>query len=469
MPIRIEDIRGTEEHGWRARLAGNGMVNNALYRQYTSGEAWDQLLAESQVLLFPKSIGQGVLNNYVLFDIWDTGGAALTKQLSTFPGTISKGMRAAFASVAGQEAGANKGWFTDSKTTEHIDAELESIAQEETDKAVKDAANYGVAGAALGYFAGGAAGAIAGGLAGVAFQNNLSNFASALQSANGANVSDALQGKGLNSFSSTRLGFANKTERVGLSIALPMPKTLVTNYGIEYDETDFTGAVTALSALKAMETIQAGGRATEEMKEVVRKIGTLPSDITDSLGKVIGVNELNVTKFTEASNRQAPNTFKEQTFKAVKRRTFEFEWEFVPKSEEDAILIYAIIYAFKKYSHPKMSGGGLYLDYPGQFKIGFFTGTRANDYLYKMGLCACKEVNVEYGSSEGLDFFRQFEINDPPFNDIPPGAPNNPTTGANADSRNSRRVQFSPANSLKLKVSFDELELLTRERIQQGF
>lgn len=468
MPIRIDDIRGTQEHAWRARLAGNGMVNNALYRQYTSGEAWDQLLAESQVLLFPRSIGQGVLNNYVLFDIWDTGGEALTKQLSTFPGTISAGMKKALRNIAGQRAGDNFEGIN-ATATKHVDEELESIAEEETEKAIKEAAEYGMGGALLGYLAGGAGGALAGGLAGVAFQNNLGNLASILQSANGADVTNALQGKGLNSFSSTRLGFANKTQRVGLSVALPMPSTITTNYGIEYDDTDFTGTVTALGAIKAMEAISSGGKATEEMKEVVRRIGTLPSDITDSLGKIVGAENLNFTKFTEASNRQAPNTFKEQTFKAVKRRSFEFEWEFVPKSEEDAIMIYAIIYAFKKYSHPKMSGGGLYLDYPGQFKIGFFTGTRSNDYLYKMGLCACKEVNVEYGSKEGLDFFRQFEISDPPFNDIPPGAPNNPTTGANADSKQSRRVQFSPANSLKLKVSFDELELLTRERIQQGF
>jgi hypothetical protein len=163
----------------------------------------------------------------------------------------------------------------------------------------------------------------------------------------------------------------------------------------------------------------------------------------------MGGEGLNLNEFQQAANRQTSNKFSEQLFKGVQRRSFSFSWELVPFSKEDVIRIYSIVYAFKKYSHPKMAGAGMFLDYPGQFKIGFFNGTKQNDFLFRIGMCACTKVDVTYGGKD-LIFFRDFEATIPPFSQ-------------------SAKAFGAPANSIKLSLEFTELELLTRERIQQGY
>jgi len=59
-------------------------------------------------------------------------------------------------------------------------------------------------------------------------------------------------------------------------------------------------------------------------------------------------------------------------------------------------------------------------------------------------MCACTKCEVTYGGDE-LMFFRDFErVTDP-------------------------NIRGAPANVIKLSLEFTELELLTRERIQQGY
>jgi hypothetical protein len=390
---------------------------------------------ETTVLQFPPDLGYNPkLANYILFDIYDTGGQALEVQRSSF---ITNSERASKLS--------NLLGSTD-PTSGEIKEKEEELA------GLKERAATLAAGGTLGLLGGGLLGAV-GGIAGVAWieSGGAENLVSAFRAGNDADTKNAIQGRGLRSFASTRLGFADKTVRANLSIALPMTAQLNSSYSMDYEDSDLTGVLNLMAAAKAGQALAGDGQGadTDEMKAILRKVGSVPTTITDGLSKILGNEGLDLNQFQNAANRQTPNRFKEQIFKGVGRRTFSFSWELMPSSKEDVLKIYSIVYAFKKYSHPKLASAGMFLDFPGQFKIGFFNGTKQNDFLFRIGMCACTKVEVTYGGKD-LIFFRDFEATLPPFSE-------------------SARAFGAPANSIKISLDFTELELLTRERIQQGY
>jgi hypothetical protein len=238
----------------------------------------------------------------------------------------------------------------------------------------------------------------------------------------------------------SRLGFGTKIKSSGVSIALPVPANISSSYKMAYDETDFTGIGQMITAGQGLDALLDGKTNSAEAQEAIKQLVVgLPMNVIDSLAKIVGIDNLNLKAAGLASRQQAMNKFAEKLFTGMGRRQFSFEWELSPRSLKDAITIQNIIYAFKKYSHPTISDGGLYLNYPAQFKIGFYNKENLNNYLFKIAMCGCESVEVSYGGDD-LTFFRS--------------APN----GEGA----------SPV-SIKLKVDFTELELLTRERIEQGF
>ena len=437
MPIRLD----SQEADWQQKIAGAGI--QSLEEDYLpAGAAWDSLLTPKDessgiVLQFPKDLGYNPkLENYILFHIYDTGGDALEQQRSSFVTSSETATR--FKNLTGSDPDNEKSVSEDRKK------ELDELKENSADL---------FAGAGLGFLSGGLLGAV-GGVAGVAWleSGGATNLLSAFEAGNKADTSKAIQGKGIRSFASTRLGFADKTSRSNVSIALPMTAQLNSSHSMDYEDTDLTGVLNLMSATKAGKALmnESPDADTDEMKVLLRKVGALPTAITEGISKILGSStEINLTQFQDAANRQTPNKFKEQIFKGVGRRSFTFSWELIPSSKEDVLKIYSIVYAFKKFSHPKLANSGLFLDYPGQFKIGFFNGIKQNDFLFRIGLCACTKVEVTYGGKD-LIFFRDFEATLPPF------------SGAAS-------AKGAPANSIKLQLEFTELELLTRERIQQGY
>lgn len=429
MPTRIDQ----KEKDWQRRVAGDGI--QSLNSEYLPADSWDDVLSSNKVLQYPKELGYSPdLKNYILFDFYDTGGDALIQQKSSFMTKTEELI---------EQGKANPG------LSNIVDAEALQKLQEDT------FINFAAGG--LGYLSGGL-GEAAAAYAAASFitSGNAKNFLDAFVGANSTtrqSLQNARAGKSLNSFSSTRLGFADKVKRINLSIALPMTPQLNSSYSMEYAETDFTNMVVALSAAKNIQGIAGSlgvgpgiDKDVDEMREMSRKLGAIPTALAEKVSGILGSGaEVPLDQFQQASNRQAPNKFNEQLFKGVGRRSFSFSWELIPLSKEDVLKIYSIVYAFKKYSHPKLSSGGLFLDFPGQFKIGFFTGTKQNDFLFRMGMCACTKVEVTYGGKD-LNFFRDFMAT------IPPAS-----------------VSGAAPNSIKLSLEFTELELLTRERIQQGY
>lgn len=419
----MPQISDSSESEWLSKLEAVGAFDEGpkgLHYALRSWQAWDAYINSVGLLSYPNGLGENdTLKDYVLFDFYDTSGQAVTKEAS--------------AKKPRDEVG-SKSWYNPFGWG--------ASEEEETQQAIKDGVSSALEGAG----------------GDIDSQELIDTIGDAAEDVlnllnpkvDPVALATANAGFGIRSYNATRLGFGANVNRIGLSIALPMPAKIDSNYGFEYEDTDFTGLANVVAAKDAIQKMSDGQSLGDEGKEVVRKMVSIPSGIVDDVSKIFGKGEVNLNAALDLKKRQAPNQFKEQVFKQVKRREFSFEYKFNPKSEKEALQIYAILYAFKKYTHPKRTAGGLYLDYPGQFKISFFDKLFLNDFLFRIGLCACTKCDISYGSGEDLSFFRTI----------------NQTSGIfDANSA----MYGAPANEITMKLDFTELELLTRERIQQGY
>ena len=408
----MAEIIDSQERAWISKLTNEGVVN--LAGDFLSAESWERYIKNSGGLLqYPPNLGYDAeLQNYVLFDIYEVIGQSLSVNQNK---TEEKDP---FLEAAERDAseGTEK-LFSEGKKSleENVDIEpSEQLTEVGVDTALEQ--TFGVL--------------------------NVNTDPALLKRAK--------EGKGIISYNAASLGFAANPKRLNVSIALPMPAQLNTNYGFEYEDVDYTGLMNLIAAKNALTSMARDGNEVDATtKELLRKVTSIPSGVIDSLSNIFGSDSVNLVDAANMRRGQAPNKYKEQTFKGVTRRSFSFEWELSPRSREDALRIYSIVYAFKKYAHPSRTEGGMYLNYPAQFKIGFYTRSELNDFLFRIALCGCTKCEVTYGG-EDLSFFRDFLATSEPF-----------TTESS--------FFGSPANTIKLSLEFTELELLTQERIQQGY
>ena len=96
----------------------------------------------------------------------------------------------------------------------------------------------------------------------------------------------------------------------------------------------------------------------------------------------------------------------EMLYKGPQVRGFSFNFQFAPKSRQEAQTVNSIIMEFKKWSLPEATEGGMY-KVPHIWNIKYETagGPNRNKNLFKP--CACTAVNVT--ANNGLDMHMAFD------------------------------------------------------------
>jgi hypothetical protein len=135
----------------------------------------------------------------------------------------------------------------------------------------------------------------------------------------------------------------------------------------------------------------------------------------------------------------AVNPYTVQLFRNMGFRTFTFSYVFLPKNEAEYRQVQDIVKTFKTYMHPTKKANGIFLGYPGEFEIQYFYKGIPNEHLFKISGCALTDLKVEYGGGEFITF--------QPTGTLSGGAP----------------------AEITLSLSFTELEVLTEDRIREGY
>ena len=129
----------------------------------------------------------------------------------------------------------------------------------------------------------------------------------------------------------------------------------------------------------------------------------------------------------------------ELAFKGIDKRTFQYEFKMVPKSENEALEIKEIINLFKINMLPEFAGNDVHgrsLIVPNTFRIKYMYAGSENHFLHKISDCVLESMNVSYGG----DRYKTHSSTDG-------GAPPIQTT---------------------MSLTFKELDLITRERVLEG-
>ena len=224
-------------------------------------------------------------------------------------------------------------------------------------------------------------------------------------------------------------------KRVATTIVLYIPQ-YTTNYHSEWE-------VENLGVAGTMAGIYTGkSTASESITELFKSFGA--SAIKNAGAMANELTDLNLSSAISLASRMAINPHQEVIFNGIGFRTFQFSFRFTAQSEAEALNVDNIIRAFKFYSAPEIldNTAGRYWVYPGEFDIEFYANGQPNDFVNKISTCALTDMTVNYTAAGEW-------------------AAHRPYGGGG--------VNGSPSVCTDISLTFKELEIMTKQRILEGY
>ena len=232
------------------------------------------------------------------------------------------------------------------------------------------------------------------------------------------------------------------TRRTDTTIALYMPPNVQVSYDVKYGDQPI-GSLAQIG-LDAIEAFRGTGDTRSKLRALKNKAGP---DTTEGLKNV-----LNATLDTVAPGARALQQIDSGTvitprmelmFEGVGRRSFNYTFVFIPKSEQESIIVEKIIQAFKVNMMPEYTNATTRreMKIPNTFDIEYRYQNTENSFLNKISECFLIKADVQYGA----DRFTAYER----------------TTGQHGTG--------APAQKTTLTLAFTELEVLDKSSVEQGF
>ena len=257
--------------------------------------------------------------------------------------------------------------------------------------------------------------------------------------ASGANTGSTLRKK--SGETSDDLGVSslfNDTRRISDSVSLYLPPNVEDNTTAAYNDSR-TGLVGFLAA----SGVGAGAKDRQAMATAIGDtIKGLGMDITakavGAIGDVFG-SEGTEQLIKKAFGGNADNPYMEVLFDAMQLRTFTYNFQFSPRNERESLEVQKIIQLFRFHMAPELRPKvNRYLGLPSQFDIHymFLSGagvSSENNFYNRIATCVLQDCKINY-TPTGVKSFED-------------GGP----------------VQTT------MQLTFKETELLTKEKIAQGF
>ena len=233
------------------------------------------------------------------------------------------------------------------------------------------------------------------------------------------------------------------TVRMDTAITLFMPQTVSTTYGVEYANQE-VGDIASAGVNAFRDIVDSKTSVTDAVVNSFSKIG---KDIEDgAINKVLGL--LSIIPGIEGAKDvfQASRGFikapkMELFFRGVGPRKFQYTFKMIPKSREEMLEIRKIVASFKLNMLPEFADGdrsSRRLTVPNTFDIQYMYNGFENDHLHKISTCVLESVNVTY-AGEG-----KYQT----YTAEPDGA---------------------PPLSTEMTLNFQEMEIITKERVAEGF
>ena len=228
-------------------------------------------------------------------------------------------------------------------------------------------------------------------------------------------------------------GVANKYKRMESAIALHVPTDLSISYSANWSPTDMAGMAAAATVGDSI------GNAIEQLTKsgITQSVGELSNAGGAGINYLVsrGLQTQGIGEFVGKVSGTAANPKKEQLFRNVDFRTFSFNYQFFPRSKEEAQKVQAIIKTFKLHMHPEFKDASHFLyTYPSEFDIYYYQNGQENMNIHRHTSCVLTDMNISYTPQGTLSTFED-------------GMP----------------------TQINVQLQFKELALLTKEAIADGY
>ena len=227
------------------------------------------------------------------------------------------------------------------------------------------------------------------------------------------------------------------TVRTKHSVALYFPPTVNQSYEVGYSEAEM-GVGTVIGA-----DIIAGFTGFD-VENFEKAAGPMMEGLRTGLNQMAVKVIDNVPGFSGAGAAYGIARGKvivpkmEVVFEGIGKRVFTYSFTFTPSSQQEADEIDNIIQLFRENAAPEYTDGlGIEMTIPNTFDIAYYSGSKENGYLHKIGESYLEKIDVAYGGDK-MTFHTANEK----------GAMPTRTT---------------------MSLTFRELQTVTKSLIQQGF
>ena len=220
------------------------------------------------------------------------------------------------------------------------------------------------------------------------------------------------------------------TSRIKTAIALYMPPSVQVSYGADYQDTELS--VRADIGAGIIQALKDGADAKQTAMEelatfdVGMKVAALAAlDVAAPGSKAVAQNQTG----------RAITPKMELMFNGLGRREFSYEFNFIPKSPQEADVVKRIVYQFKYHmASDYLEGSGQReMEIPSTFDISYQYLGDENRNLNRISTCFLESVEVAYGGDR--------------FQTYAEGVP----------------------QQTKLSLKFKEMEIITKSRIKEGY
>ncbi len=229
-------------------------------------------------------------------------------------------------------------------------------------------------------------------------------------------------------------------KRLDTAIALYMPAQVQVSYGAKYADKEISALAGALG--QAVGDMSQGATLSDTYNKVIpmvteglqKKALLMGADLLDGLG-ISGAREaIEIGRAEVIADRM------QLAFQGVDRRTFSYTFKMIPRDSREADEIKKIVHAFKFNMMPEFTDSTKRdtLNYPATFDIEYHYRGKNNTYLNRVSECFLEKMDVSYGG----DRYKTF------------------------DPHNS---EGAPPVETSISLTFQEIEIMTREKIVEGF
>ena len=246
--------------------------------------------------------------------------------------------------------------------------------------------------------------------------------------------------------SSTSLWFTNSTTKSDKTIGLYMPAATNVSYNMAYDDSTI-GGLTEIAG-EAIQTILRSDDRAAAVADAFKKAGpTLKPILTQQSLKTLehlpGLGGAADMAAIARGNIIVPRI--EVMFRGISRRKFAYDFTFRPKNKTESDIADEIIKTFKVAMTPEFinKSSTRQMTIPNMFDIAYMHFNDKNSYLNKIGKCFLESADVTYGGDKWQTF--------------------------GAASKREGGGKGAPPYKISLKLSFREIEIMDKQKMQDGY